>query len=288
MGFELNGIGVWSPTREFTVERSRIAAYAEATNDPIEAHRSGDLAPPVFAVVPVSQAESGVIVEAREPAARLTPEEENKVLHVGHDIVIHRPIEPGMNLRMRGTTIGIKAKSSGTLLVNKVETEDASGAPVNVQYFSLLYLGVRTDASGGEEAPPTGVESTDSEPIAEVVQRLDSDQTFRYAPASGDDFPIHLDHDFAVAAGMPGVIVHGLCTMAFVSHAAIERLSDGDPRCLRRLAVRFAAPAFPGQRLTTSFRQAARPQGDAACFAFATLNDEGDVVLRAGVAVLEA
>ena len=50
--FNLDAIGQWSDPVEFEVERERIQAYAEATNDPIAAHRSGDLAPPVFAIVP--------------------------------------------------------------------------------------------------------------------------------------------------------------------------------------------------------------------------------------------
>lgn len=52
-----------------------------------------------------------------------------------------------------------------------------------------------------------------------AAQTFDADQTFRYAEAAGDPMPIHLDDEFAKAVGLPGIIVHGLCTIAFVSHA---------------------------------------------------------------------
>ena len=51
VAFRSDAIGRWSEPDTFEVTRERIAAYAAATNDPIEAHRSGDVAPPVFAVM---------------------------------------------------------------------------------------------------------------------------------------------------------------------------------------------------------------------------------------------
>ena len=52
-------------------------------------------------------------------------------------------------------------------------------------------------------------------------------------------------------AGLPGIIVHGLCTMAFTSKVAIDRLCGGDPARLKRLRVRFSRPVLPGQSITT-------------------------------------
>lgn len=74
-------------------------------------------------------------------------------------------------------------------------------------------------------------------------QTFDADQTFRYAEASGDTMPIHTDEEFARSVGLRGIIIHGLCTMAFVSRAAIQTACPEDPSRLRRLAVRFSAPA---------------------------------------------
>jgi acyl dehydratase len=69
--------------------------------------------------------------------------------------------------------------------------------------------------------------------------------------------PIHLDEDVARAAGLPGIIAHGLCTQAFTSWAVLTGVADGDSTRLKRHAVRFAKPVLPGQDITTSIWRAA-------------------------------
>lgn len=61
--------------------------------------------------------------------------------------------------------------------------------------------------------------------------------TIRYAGASGDFNPIHLDDEFAQSVGLPGRIVHGLWTMAQVARALTD--AGGGPRSLKRLSVDF-------------------------------------------------
>jgi acyl dehydratase len=59
----------------------------------------------------------------------------------------------------------------------------------------------------------------------------------RYAGASGDFNPIHIDEEFAQQVGLPGRILHGLWTMAQVARAHTEAL--GGPERLERLSVQF-------------------------------------------------
>jgi acyl dehydratase len=61
--------------------------------------------------------------------------------------------------------------------------------------------------------------------------------TVRYAGASGDFNPIHIDEEFARQVGLPGRILHGLWTMAQVARAHTESL--GGPAALSRLSVQF-------------------------------------------------
>ncbi|MFZ4516370.1 MAG: MaoC/PaaZ C-terminal domain-containing protein [Acidimicrobiia bacterium] len=126
-----------------------------------------------------------------------------------------------------------------------------------------------------------------ADPVAEITQRIDDDQTFRYADASGDRMPIHLDEEFARAVGLPGIIVHGLCTMAFVSWAVTTTVGGGDPTRLRRLAVRFSRPVLPGQDITTQFWEL-RSEGGVTTYGFETTNPQGDVVIKDGLAEVAA
>ncbi|HUE25166.1 MAG TPA: MaoC/PaaZ C-terminal domain-containing protein [Solirubrobacteraceae bacterium] len=61
--------------------------------------------------------------------------------------------------------------------------------------------------------------------------------TVRYAGASGDFNPIHIDEDFAKQVGLPGRILHGLWTMAQVARAVTD--AAGGPDKLKRLSVQF-------------------------------------------------
>ncbi|MGZ5311140.1 MAG: MaoC/PaaZ C-terminal domain-containing protein [Solirubrobacterales bacterium] len=73
----------------------------------------------------------------------------------------------------------------------------------------------------------------------------------RYAGASGDFNPIHIDKEFATAVGLPGNILHGLWMMAQVARANAQ-IAGGDPRALKRLSVQFRGMGFPEQELTVS------------------------------------
>jgi acyl dehydratase len=276
--FDLAALGVWTEPKRFAVERERIAAYAAATNDPIEEHRSGDLAPPVFAVVPAFESGAEAVL-AVAPAELLM-----MLVHGEQDFAYHRPIVPGMDLVTRSAPLGVRQTSAGVVVAVKSETRTAEGELVNEQWMSTFFRGAAGQEPGGVVGPEHALDAAlrETEPFAEAVQKVDEDQTYRYAEPSGDHNPIHLDPDFARAVGLPGIINHGLCTMAFTSHAVIQ-VAAADPRHLRRLAVRFARPVLPGQELGTRFWRAA-----GGAVAFETSTGGGDtVVIKDGLAVFE-
>jgi acyl dehydratase len=119
-----------------------------------------------------------------------------------------------------------------------------------------------------------------------VSQRIDTDQTYRYAQASGDYNPIHTDENVAKMAGLPGIIVHGLCTMAFTSKVMLDHLCANDPRRLKRLRACFSRPVFPGQTITTAIWPLPDRDG-VKVFAYETENPEGRAVIKDGVAEVE-
>jgi 3-hydroxybutyryl-CoA dehydratase len=79
--------------------------------------------------------------------------------------------------------------------------------------------------------------------IPEVRVTPDKYLTARYAGASGDFNPIHIDEDFARAVGLPGRILHGLWSMAQVARAQTE--AAGGPEHLKRLSVQFRGMGVP-------------------------------------------
>lgn len=278
MGFGIDGLGQWTEGPEFKVEADRTKAYAAATNDTLPAHVNGDVAPPVFAVVPIWDTMAGAM------AGIVPPEVLMLVVHGEQDMRFHRPIVPGSILRSKAAPIGVHVKPNGTSVVVKVETHDESGELVVEQYMTSFFRGVSDGEGAGEEAPAHKLDGAtkSADPVASVTQKLDLDQTYRYSAASGDMMPIHLDEDIAKSVGLPGIIIHGLCTMAFTSVAAVAELCDGDSTRLRRLAVRFSRPVLPGQEITTRF-WAAGDNGGSPVFGFETRNQDGVVVIKDGL-----
>lgn len=268
------GLGVWSEPAEFDVTRERIIEYAEATNDPIAAHRAGDVASPVFAIVPV-------FTSLMEPALSVVPLPLfGKVLHGEQDFRFHRPIVPGETLTARARMTGWEGLPNGTRACVEIETRDAAGELVNEQYVTFFVRGFDDGRKVGELSPGHGFDEAlrAGEPVVDVTQHVDDDQTFRYAPASGDPMPIHLDADVARDAGLPGIIAHGFCVLAFTSWALLEQLGDGETARLKRLAVRFAKPVLPGQDIRTRAWRAAD-----GTYAFETTVDDVPV-LKDGLA----
>jgi acyl dehydratase len=73
----------------------------------------------------------------------------------------------------------------------------------------------------------------------------------RYAGASGDFNPIHIDPEFAKAVGLPNNILHGLYSMGLVARA-MTAIADGDPRALKRLSVQFRGMGSPEQEIVVT------------------------------------
>jgi acyl dehydratase len=86
--------------------------------------------------------------------------------------------------------------------------------------------------------------------IAPLKVTPDKYLTIRYAGASGDFNPIHVDEEFAKQVGLPGKILHGLYSMAQVARAQTD--AGGGPQALRRLSVQFRGMGLPEHELTVT------------------------------------
>jgi len=91
-----------------------------------------------------------------------------------------------------------------------------------------------TDVRVGHEIPA----------LAKVVTRED---VRAYADASGDQNPLHQDDEVARSAGFPGIVAHGMFTMAHLASCLVRWL--GDPADLKRLRAQFRAPVFMGETI---------------------------------------
>ena len=106
--------------------------------------------------------------------------------------------------------------------------------------------------------------------------------TVRYAGASGDFNPIHIDEEFAKQIGLPGRILHGLWTMAQVARAHTE--AAGGPEKLKRLSVQFRGMGRLGEQITIT--GTVREVGDGRAIVDSEAVQSGERIIRRGVAEL--
>jgi len=277
MQVDLQRVGQWTEERVFRVDAERLRAYAAAINDVYPRHARGEQASPIFAVVPIG--------ELLSPAVDgLIPIEDRRWgVHGAQDMFFYRPIAPGMVLRTKAAPIGVHPKRSGASVVIKTVTRDGHHELVNEQYVTLFIRRPTGSEGAGDQAPDhiLPVRAKAAARMASGADVIDADQTYRYAEASGDDNKIHLDSDFARSVGLPGIIVHGMCTMAFASRVVIASACTDDPLRLRRLAARFARPVFPGQAITTHIWDLGERAGRRV-YGFETVNPDGKAVIQDG------
>jgi acyl dehydratase len=278
--FDDAGLDVWSDEDSFEVTRERLVEYAKATNDPIAAHLNGDVAPPVFNIVPVF--ESLLMPAVDVMPVELIP----RVVHGEQDFHFHRATKPGDKLVSRGKMTGYEGLENGTRATILLECRTEDGELVNEQYVTTFVRGFNAGKKIGVLSPSHKVDPAvrDTAPVAKVVQHFDEDQTFRYAPAAGDPMPIHLDEEVAKDAGLPGIIGHGLCTMAFTSWAVLTEVGDSDVNRLKRFAVRFSKMVIPGDDLETRIWKAGSENG-ITTYAFETARGD-DFVITDGLAAI--
>lgn len=280
MALALEKLGTRYESRTATIDADRARAYAAATNDPNPAYLDGALAPPIFAVVPTWDAMM-VALHDVVPA-----EDQVAMLHAEQDMHFFQPLVPGRPLVTFAEAYSLRSGRMGTRFTMRVVSADEAGGPVVEQFATMLIRGVERVGDAGPTPPPHAFPAqAKAAKLASVAGVIDPDQALRYAGASGDANPIHTDDEAARAVGLPGVILHGMCTMALCSRHIVDELAGGDPIRLRRLAVRFYRPVFPGNDLVTTMYDAGTEDGRRAV-AFEAAS-AGKVVVRDGRAEMD-
>jgi acyl dehydratase len=253
--------------------------YARAYNDDnpafFDSNRPGGIvAPPMYGVV-VTWPSLMAVVGDSELSIDLS-----RLLHGEQDMEFFAPIRPGDEISSTARIASIETKASGETLTVELDAKNQRGEKAVRILFGAF---IRSGGKGGGSSEPKTREVERGEPVATAAQTIDKDQTYRYREASGDINPIHVDENFARLVGLPGIIVHGLCTMAFTSKVMIDKLAGGDPLRLKRLRVRFSRPVFPGETITTKVWYDAERNGRR-IYAYETCNVGGRAVIRGGIA----
>jgi acyl dehydratase len=263
------------------VGADEIRSFAEATNDPnpmfVDGARAGGLiAPPLFPVRYFNLIYGKVLLdpELRVDVARL--------LFGEMELRFLAPVRPRDLVVCKARIQSVDDKDSGQ--VARVATRLMCEGEVKAEGVASFFLRWSQPSRIRKlQEARAAAASEERAVVFEEPMTIRDDQTRLFAKAANDPNPVHLDDGFARAAGLPGIIVHGLCSMSFASRAFVQRAGGGDPASLLALRVRFSKPARPGQTLTT---RAFSPtvERDRKRYAFEATNEAGDKIITDGVA----
>lgn len=243
--------------REAVVDPELALAYAHASNDLRPTYRSGEQVPPLTGAALLSPT-VGDLYGQILPTYPLVD-----LIHMGHAVNFHRPLRGGEHLLVSGVLASVQPSPMGALLANRYVITDPSGAIVQDHSSSVLVPSWADAAAFGDPPPdPAPATLRSLKTRHERVVALTDDQALRFCAASGDWQPIHCSDAAARSAGLPGVIVHGMCTMAICFSVVTDLAAGGDPDRIERLSLRFTRPVFPGRPLTVQVSDALEVDGE--------------------------
>lgn len=218
------------------IDEQRIAAYVDATGD--EASRWTDVAPPGYAAAALF---------AVAPAFLFDPalmEWTRLLVHGDQSFTWHQPFRVG-EYSVEGSVDRVRLRQGTAFVAFSASMVGDSGVVLESKSTFLM----------GTEAPPAeeAVVEPDVDEVGKNARHGDGwlrsasrRDLVRYAAATGDFNPIHWDHERALAAGLPGIVCHGLLMTAWVNQAVTEGQAGEAP--LAEARYRFRNPLRSGEQ----------------------------------------
>lgn len=207
---------------------------------------------PTFAVLfPASLIEQFLLLEGLQFDPKL-------LLHGEHFLQLEKPLPIRAKIRSKSKICDFQDKGKVALIeVETISFDANSGEKLSTNRATCVLRGAggfsTSQKSRGQisptpplPSPPKGVD-----PHYSREEKTQSNQALLYR-LCGDYNPLHADPDFASDAGFPRPILHGLCTLGFVTRALLSLYGGLDPSRLHTLRVRFLLHVFPGETLVTS------------------------------------
>jgi acyl dehydratase len=260
------------------VGAAEVEAYAAATNDTNPVYYGPDAAaPPMFHVKPLRDLLFALMEDPEVGLDML------HLVHASYDVEFYRSLRIGDVLHLRASQDRFEQKAKGVLtsgsLYGFVEGKPAVCARTSFFVRGQQKAPIGTVVGAWPNGEPSLMAVEERPADRNLDWKVDADQSYRYASASGDHNPIHVDPEVARSAGLSDVILQGLCTLARTAVGVVAVGGFGDPRRLRRLSARWSRPVHNGDALRTRMW---RKEGD--ILVFEVTNAAGEPVVTQGFA----
>ena len=177
-----------------------------------------------------------------------------KVVHGEQGLVLHKPVmtEGHVIGRTRILDVVDKGAGKGALIYSERQISDKASGRLLATLQQTTFC--RGDGGFGgakrETPPPHTLPARAPDGVCDFPTRPEMALIYRL---SGDTNALHVDPEFAKAAGFPRPVLHGLATFGVAGHALLKAVCGYDPARLTAMAGRFSAPVFPGETIRTEF-----------------------------------
>jgi acyl dehydratase len=204
-------------------------------------------------------------------------------VHYSEHLVLHRLIRPGDVLNISGSLAAFLPHRAGTHAIIRLRATDKNQAPVFTEYIGAMLRGV--DCGRGKQSGDIPDVPKNTVPGENRVWQskifIDPLQPYLYDGCTGIEFPIHTSPSFALAVGLPGIILQGTATLAYAVREIVNREAGMDPSRISQIACRFTGMVCPG----TSIRVCCTEKNsypDHADLFFQVKNSENQLAVRNG------
>ena len=281
-----NFVGATLKEYKCIVNARRIMNYAAAIGDanPVyfnDERPEGIIAPPLFPVAltwPIVENIADYLEVQDFPQEVLFTQ-----VHYSEHLSIHRPIIPGIHLKIKGTIAAILPHRAGTNVIIRFDAQDAEGNHYFTEDIGAMMRGVEcADAGkGGESVPSVPQQKKESAVLWESVILIDPLAPFIYDGCANIHFPIHTSVKFAHQVGLPGIIHQGTATLAVAVHNILNRETGGDPDRVATVYCRFSGMVLPGSAIRVRLTGKNQESGRTDLF-FIVLNAENKQAISNG------
>lgn len=274
-------VGTTAGPRLHAVDARWLMAYAAALGETAPEYLDtlrpeGVLAHPLFPVC----YEWPVAVDLR--AAAIPDDVAARGVHATHDLHLHRRPRAGDRLSTTATITAAEARTPGAYVLIRFESVDQQGEPVSTTDYGTLYRGVTCDGAPVRPIPaPVAAGAEPGEPAWSASLPIPAALGHVYSECARIWNPIHTDRAFALAAGLPDVILHGTATLALAVSEVLRREAAGPATPVVRIACRFAGMVrIPSTVRVRGLGAAATAEGRR--LRFDALADDGRPAIRDG------
>ncbi|MGH9202486.1 MAG: MaoC/PaaZ C-terminal domain-containing protein [Vicinamibacterales bacterium] len=255
----------------FDLSQAWVADYVAAVED--EAISAlGDFVPPMATAALSIRA---LLKSAALPAG---------TIHLGQDLNFVNAASAGERLTVAARVASRGERRDWVLMAVELDVRGQTDASITTGRATVTFPNDAAAALPAVESDGSRDELPGRD-LPSVVKEITQEKINRYAAASGDYNPLHVDPAFGTRTRFGGTIAHGMLVLAYVSEMMTEAFGESW-LAGGRLKARFRAPARPGDTVTTS-GQLVRHESTLRTYAIACINGNGDVLISGEAEVRE-